>query len=65
MAGGAQEEEKAILIVLSLLIDVMLELIQEKVVKAFVGRVSLGSYVFSLLNLAVIEDMLLGIYCSL
>lgn len=65
MAGGAQEEEKAILIVLSLLIDVMLELIQEKVVKAFVGRVSLGSYVFSLLNLAVIEDMLLGICCSL
>lgn len=37
MAVGAQEEEKAILIILSLLIDVRLGLIQEKVVKTFVG----------------------------
>ena len=37
MAVGAQEEEKAILIILSLLIDIRLGLMQEKVVKAFVG----------------------------
>lgn len=37
MAVRAQEEEKAILIILSLLIDVRLGLIQEKVIKTFVG----------------------------